>query len=92
MANVASTYWSQERWDDAIKVDEDLLEASIRLFGEEYPDILTTTANLVSIHRKFREGYAKSQAEYGKSQNSGNILKVEHKKQLEMIAEGILGK
>ena len=50
MANLACTYWNQGRWDDAVKLQEDVLKARIRLLGEEHPDTLTAMANLASTY------------------------------------------
>jgi hypothetical protein len=46
MANLASIYWNQGRWDEAVKLEEDVLAARTRLLGKEHPDTLTAMANL----------------------------------------------
>jgi hypothetical protein len=49
MANLASTYWNQGRWDEAEELFVRVMETSLRVLGEEYPDTLTSMASLASI-------------------------------------------
>jgi Tetratricopeptide repeat len=46
MANLASTLRNQGKWEDAAKLEEEVMEARIRLLGKEHPDTLTVMANL----------------------------------------------
>ena len=54
MANLASTYRNQGRWQDAVKLEKQVLEARVRLFGEEHPNTLTAMANLASTYWNLR--------------------------------------
>ncbi len=51
MANLASTYWNQGRWDEAEKLEVQVMETTKRVLGEEHPDTLTSMANLASTYR-----------------------------------------
>jgi tetratricopeptide (TPR) repeat protein len=46
MANLAATYGNQGRWDEAVVLEERVLEASKVAPGEQHPDTLTAMANL----------------------------------------------
>src|SRR5947207_2133651 len=49
--NLASTYWNQGRWEEAVTLEEKVLEASKTVLGERHPDTLTAMANLASTYR-----------------------------------------
>ncbi|KAI1370745.1 hypothetical protein F4677DRAFT_457595 [Hypoxylon crocopeplum] len=51
MANLASTYWNQGRWDNAEKLDVQVMETSKTKLGIDHPDTLTSMANLASTYR-----------------------------------------
>ena len=44
---IEATYWNQGRWDEVEKLDVRVIETSLRVLKEEYPDTLTSMANLV---------------------------------------------
>jgi len=44
MANLAGTYWNQDKLDDAMKLQETVLESTKRILGDQHPDSLTATA------------------------------------------------
>ena len=46
MANLASNYWNQGRWDEAEKLDMQVMEASIAVLELEHPGILISMNNL----------------------------------------------
>ena len=50
MANLASTYWDQGRWNEAEKLDVQAMETSKTVLGSEHPDTLTSMANLASTY------------------------------------------
>ncbi|KAI2483772.1 AAA superfamily ATPase [Pyrenophora tritici-repentis] len=50
MANLASTYRNQGRWDDAEKLFMQVMEASKTKLGADHPDTLTSMANLASTY------------------------------------------
>ncbi|KAJ7926649.1 hypothetical protein B0H13DRAFT_2313367 [Mycena leptocephala] len=50
MANLASTYWNQDRWKDAEALQVVVLETRKRVLGEEHPSTLTSMANLASTY------------------------------------------
>ena len=51
MANLAATYRDQGRYDEAEKLQVQVMEIRKRVLGEKHPDTLTSIANLASIHR-----------------------------------------
>src|SRR6266550_1981912 len=51
MANLALTYWNQGRWDEAEKLEMDVMNESKRKLGLDHPDTLTSMANLASTYR-----------------------------------------
>ena len=42
MANLASTYWNQGRWQEAEELEVQVMETSLRVLGQEHPDTLTS--------------------------------------------------
>jgi len=46
MANLASTFWNQERWKEAEELEVQVMETSLRVLGPEHPDTLTAMNNL----------------------------------------------
>jgi len=46
MANLASTYRNQGRWDDAEKLEVQVIETSKTKLGVDHPDTLTSINNL----------------------------------------------
>jgi tetratricopeptide (TPR) repeat protein len=50
MANLASTYRSQDRWEEAELLEVHVLEASRTMLGENHPDTLRNMANLASTY------------------------------------------
>ena len=52
MANLASTYHSQGRWDEAEKTFVDVINAREAKLGSDHPDTLGSMANLASTHRR----------------------------------------
>ncbi|KAF2478029.1 uncharacterized protein BDR25DRAFT_348315 [Lindgomyces ingoldianus] len=48
MANLASTYWNQGRWDAAEKLEVEVMETRKKKLGADHPDTLTSMANLAS--------------------------------------------
>jgi tetratricopeptide (TPR) repeat protein len=49
-ANLASSYWSAGRTNDAITLEEEILADSERLLGAEHPKTLTARANLAGSY------------------------------------------
>ena len=45
MANLASMYWNQGRWDEAEKLEVQVMETSLRVLKEDHPSTLTSTSN-----------------------------------------------
>jgi hypothetical protein len=50
MANLASTYRNQGRWDEAEKLQVDVMNARKAKLGSDHPDTLTSMANLASTY------------------------------------------
>ncbi|KAF2818065.1 hypothetical protein CC86DRAFT_309981, partial [Ophiobolus disseminans] len=48
MANLASTYRNQGRWDAAEELDVQVMETHKKKLGADRPDTLTSMANLAS--------------------------------------------
>ena len=46
MANLAAIYQNQGRWDEAEKLQVQVMETTKRMLGEEHPSTLTSMANL----------------------------------------------
>ncbi|KAH8882111.1 hypothetical protein GQ53DRAFT_753939 [Thozetella sp. PMI_491] len=46
MANLASTFWNQGRWEEAEKLDVQVMETSQNKLGADHPDTLTSMNNL----------------------------------------------
>jgi tetratricopeptide (TPR) repeat protein len=51
MAWLASTYRNQGRWNEAEKLEVQVIETTKRVLGEEHPDMLSSMANLASTYR-----------------------------------------
>ena len=51
MANLASTYRNQGRWDAAEELEVQVMETSKKKLGVDHPDTLTSMANLASTYR-----------------------------------------
>jgi hypothetical protein len=41
MANLASTYWNQGRWNEAEQLEVQVMDMRKKLLGAEHPDTLT---------------------------------------------------
>jgi uncharacterized protein (DUF2267 family) len=52
--DLAVTYRNQGQWDDALKLQEKILEATTRVLGEEQPDTLRAMANLARAYWRQR--------------------------------------
>jgi hypothetical protein len=50
MANLASTYWNQDRWKDAEELFVQVMETSKMKLGSDHPDTLTSMANLARTY------------------------------------------
>ncbi|RMZ88740.1 hypothetical protein DV736_g4036, partial [Chaetothyriales sp. CBS 134916] len=48
IANLASTFWNQGRWDKAEKLEVQVMETYMTKLGADHPDTLTSIANLAS--------------------------------------------
>jgi len=46
MANLASTYLNQGKWDEAMGLQEKVLALTKQILGEQHPDTLRAMANL----------------------------------------------
>jgi hypothetical protein len=46
MANLASTYWNQGRWEEAEELEVQVMESRKTKLGADHPDTLTSMANL----------------------------------------------
>src|SRR5204863_55681 len=51
IANLASTYWNQGRWEEAEELEVQVMETSSRVLGTEHPSTLTSMNNLASTLR-----------------------------------------
>ena len=59
MANLAMTYWNQERWKEAEELQVKALEIRQRVLGKEHPDTLISVHNLAFLFkRQGRDGEA----------------------------------
>jgi pentatricopeptide repeat protein len=52
MANLASTYRKQGRWEEVEKLFVQVMETSKTKLGADHPSTLTSMANLASTYRK----------------------------------------
>ena len=50
VANLASIYWNQGRWNEAEQLEIQVIDTKKKLFGEEHPDILISMANLARTY------------------------------------------
>jgi hypothetical protein len=50
MANLASTYWNQGKWNEAEQLEVQVMDMRKKLLGAEHPDTLTSMANLASTY------------------------------------------
>jgi len=48
MANLASTFWNQERWKEAEELDMQVMKTRRKVLGQEHPSTLMSMANLAS--------------------------------------------
>lgn len=46
MANLASTYWGQGRWNEAEELGVQVMKTRIRMLGNDHPDTLINMNNL----------------------------------------------
>ena len=51
MANLASTYQKQGRWNEAEQLFVQVIDITKKVLGAEHPDTLTSMANLASTYR-----------------------------------------
>ena len=51
IANLANTYQNQGRWNEAEKLNVDVMDMSKRLLGPEHPHTLLCIANLAIIYQ-----------------------------------------
>ena len=51
MANLANTYQNKGRWNEAEKLEVQVMEMNKKLFGTEHPDTLNSMENLASLYR-----------------------------------------
>ena len=54
MANLASTYWNQGRWEEAEKLFVQARDTRKTKLGADHPDTLTSMANLASTYSESR--------------------------------------
>jgi Tetratricopeptide repeat len=52
MANLASTFWNQGRWEKAEKLELQVIETRKTKLGADHPDTLTSMADLASTFRR----------------------------------------
>jgi hypothetical protein len=52
MVNLARTYWNQGRWNEAEKLEIQVIDMRKNLLGAEHPDTLTSMGNLANTYRK----------------------------------------
>ena len=50
MGNLAGTYYRQSRWEDAERLEVQVLELRKRVLGEEHPNTLSSIANLAATY------------------------------------------
>ncbi|KAF8338409.1 hypothetical protein F5887DRAFT_1077911 [Amanita rubescens] len=48
VGNLACTYWNQGKWDEAEKLEVEIMAARREKLGSQHPDTLTSMANLAS--------------------------------------------
>ena len=61
IANLACTYRNQGRWDEAEKLEVDVMNARKAKLGSDHPDTLTSMANLALTYwsqRRLDEAYS----------------------------------
>ncbi len=51
MANLACTYYNQGRWDEAEKLEVQVMEARKEKLGSHHPDTLSSMANLADTYQ-----------------------------------------
>jgi hypothetical protein len=52
IANLASTYWSQDREKEAEKLEMQVINTRKRVLGKEHPNTLTSIVNLAATYYK----------------------------------------
>jgi hypothetical protein len=52
MSNLAATYWKQGRWDEAEKLDADVMNGRKAKLESNHPDTLSSMAHLAATYRK----------------------------------------
>lgn len=50
MANLAATYYDQQRYDKAVKLDVDVLNLRREILGDEHPDTILARENLTATY------------------------------------------
>jgi len=50
MNNLAMTYWSQERWDEAAELQETVLKGTKVVLGEQHPNTLTAMSGMATMY------------------------------------------
>jgi UDP-2,3-diacylglucosamine pyrophosphatase LpxH len=50
MANLASTYWNQGRWEEAETLEVVVMKKRKQVLGDDHPDTLTSMENLASTY------------------------------------------
>lgn len=50
MANLASTYRNQGRWNEAERLEVEVVELRRKMLGAEHPDTLTSSNDLALIY------------------------------------------
>ena len=92
MGNLASTYQNQGQWDEAVTLEEKVLEVSKAVLGEWHPDTLKSKNNLAETYRAQGkiEKVARIQEEVLK--NTMQILGNEHPDTLSLYHTQIKGR
>ncbi|KIX10040.1 uncharacterized protein Z518_01121 [Rhinocladiella mackenziei CBS 650.93] len=78
MANLASTYRNQGRWQEAEELDVQVMETSSRVLGAEHLDTLTSMTNLASTYWNQGRWQEAEELEVQVMETSSRVLGAEH--------------
>ncbi len=78
MANLASTYQNQGRWNKAEKLEVQVMEMGKRVLGQKHPDTLISMGNLASTYRNQGQWKEAEELEVQVMETKKRVLGQEH--------------
>ena len=86
LASFALVFSEAGRWDEAEKLDVQVMETSLRVLKEEHPDTLTSMANLAATYRNQGRWDEAEKLDVHVMETSLRVLKEEHPSTLTSMA------